>query len=104
MEQLLLTGSDQATTPVEPLSGDDALPLVALATVGAEHISYFAATDTNIAGGYVGLGTDVLAQARHEGAAELADLAITLALGVEVGASLATTHIHCRPTFSISYF
>jgi hypothetical protein len=37
--------------------------------------------------------TNVLAELPHEGHAELADLVVGLALGVEVAASLATAHI-----------
>ena len=37
--------------------------------------------------------TDVLAELPHEGNAELADLVVGLALGVEVAATLATAHV-----------
>ena len=37
--------------------------------------------------------TDVLVELPHEGNAELADLVVRLALGVEVAATLATTHV-----------
>ena len=37
--------------------------------------------------------TDVLVELPHEGNAELADLVVRLALGVEVGTTLATTHV-----------
>jgi hypothetical protein len=37
--------------------------------------------------------TDVLAELPHEGNAELADLVVGLALGVEVGTTLATAHV-----------
>ena len=37
--------------------------------------------------------TDVLAELPHERNAELADLVIRLALGVEVGTTLATAHV-----------
>ena len=37
--------------------------------------------------------TDVLVKLPHEGNAELADLVVRLALGIKVGATLATTHV-----------
>lgn len=90
----MLTWSDQASTPVQALSCQDTLPFVPLAAVGTEHVSDLSAADTDITGGHVSVGADVLAQSRHEGAAELANLAITLALGVEVGTSFTSTHVH----------
>lgn len=39
--------------------------------------------------------TDVLVELPHEGNAELADLVVGLALGVEVASSLATAHVDC---------
>lgn len=85
-------GSDQAAAPGEALSGQDALPLVADLAVGAKHPADLAAGHTNVAGGHVGLGANVLAQLAHEGVAEAANLAVALALGVKVGATLAAAH------------
>lgn len=39
--------------------------------------------------------TNVLVELPHEGNAELADLVVRLALGVEVASSLATAHVDC---------
>ena len=39
--------------------------------------------------------TDVLVELPHESNAELADLVVGLALGVEVASSLATAHVDC---------
>lgn len=58
----------------------------------AEHGADFAATDADVAGGHVGELTDVAEELHHEALAEPDDLGVGLALGVEVGASLATTH------------
>jgi hypothetical protein len=37
----------------------------------------------------------MLAELPHEGNAELADLVVGLALGVKVGTTLGTAHVHC---------
>jgi hypothetical protein len=86
------TRSDQATTPVEALARQDALELVPLLAIGAEHVSDLAASDTDVAGGHVGVAADVLAQLAHEGDAEPSDFGVGLALGVEIGATLAAAH------------
>lgn len=86
-------GTDEGTTPAAALAGENTLPLVADLLVLAEHEANLAAGDTDITGGNVGVGTDVLAQLGHEGDTEAADLAVALALGVEVGSTLATTHV-----------
>jgi hypothetical protein len=44
----------------------------------------------------MGIGpTNVLAELPHEGNAELADFVVGLALGVKVGTTLGTAHVHC---------
>lgn len=91
---LPLTRPNQTSTPGEPLAREDALPLVALLAVRAEHVADLAAADADVARGYVGLGADVLTQPAHEGIAEPSDLVVALALGVEVGAALAAAHVH----------
>ena len=88
-----LTRSDQATTPGHALARQNTLPLVPLLPVGAEQVGDLASTDTDVTGRHVRLGTDVLAQPPHEGVAESPDLAVALALGVEVRSSLATSHV-----------
>ncbi len=85
-------GADERSTPVEALAGKDTLELVALTAVGTEEVADLAATNANVASGNIGVGTDVAGQLAHEGDAEAADLGIRLALGVEVGTTLATTH------------
>lgn len=90
-----LTRSDQASAPVQPLAREDTLPLVPQPAVGAEHVTDLAAAHADIAGGHVGVGADVLAQPLHEGVAEFTDLVVALALGVKVGSSLSTAHVHC---------
>jgi hypothetical protein len=86
-------GPDQATTPAATLAGKDTLPLVGERAVGTEHVTDLAASDTDVTSGDVGLGANVLVKFTHEGNAEAADLAVGLALGVEVGATLATAHV-----------
>ena len=85
-------GSDQATSPVATLAGKDAFPPVPLCSVGAEHVSDLTRGNTNVTGRNVGVSTNVLVKLAHEGNAELADLVVRLALGVEVGTTLATAH------------
>lgn len=86
-------GTDQRTTPATALAGEDTLPLVADLAVLAKEETDLTTGDTNVTGGDVGVGTDVLAQLGHEGHAEATDLVVGLALGVEVGTTLATTHV-----------
>lgn len=86
-------GTDQAATPGAALAGQDTLPSVALAAVGTKHVADLTATDTNITGGHVSVGANVLGELSHERLAESADLVVTLALGVEVGTTLATTNV-----------
>ena len=87
-------GADQRTTPGEALAGKDTLETVGSLAVGAEHVTDLAATNTDITSGNIGIGTNVLGKLSHESAAEATDLRIGLALGVEVGTTLATTHAH----------
>jgi hypothetical protein len=86
-------GADERTTPAAALTGENTLPLVADLLVLAEHEANLAAGDTDIAGGDVSVGTDVLAQLGHEGDTEAANLVVGLALGIEVGTTLTTTHV-----------
>lgn len=88
-------GTDERATPVETLAGKDTSELVALTAVGTEHVTDLAATNTDITSGNIGIGTNVSGELAHEGNAEAANLVVTLALGVEVGTTLATTHHHC---------
>lgn len=90
----VLTRSDQATTPGQALAGEDTLELVLLLAVGTEHEADLAATSTNVTSRHVGVGANVTAELAHESDAESADLVVGLALGVEVGTTLATTHHH----------
>ncbi len=85
-------GADVATSPRETLPGEDADPLVAELFVLAEHVRDLAGTSADVARGDVGVGTNVPLELGHEGDTETADLAVRLALGVEVGATLAAAH------------
>jgi hypothetical protein len=55
-------------------------------------VSDLEATDTDITGGHISVGTNVSAQLTHERNAEAANLGVRLSLGVEVGTTLTTTH------------
>jgi hypothetical protein len=85
-------GADERTTPGTALAGEDTLPLVADLAVLAEEETDLTTGDTDITGGDVSVGTDVLAELGHEGDAETTDFVVGLALGVEVGTTLTTTH------------
>jgi hypothetical protein len=87
--------SDQAASPCKTLSSQDTLPFLGLGLVGAEEVTDFAAANTDITSWHIGIGTNVLAQLAHESNAELADLIIRLALGIEICSSLSTTNVHC---------
>jgi len=84
---------DQAATPAATLAGEDTLPLVGESAVSTEHVTDLTASDTNVTSRHISLGANVLVQLAHETVAEAADLAVGLALGVEVGATLATAHV-----------
>ena len=86
-------GADQTATPGATLAGEDTLPGVAHLAVLAEQEADLATGDTDITGGDVSVGTDVAGQLGHEGDTEATDLAVGLALGVEVGATLTTAHV-----------
>ena len=85
-------GTDQRAAPVEALAGEHADELVADALVLAEQEADLAAAHADVAGGHVGELADVAAELGHERLAEAHDLAVALALGVEVGAALAAAH------------
>jgi len=89
-------GTDEGTTPAATLSGEDTLPLVADRLVGTKHVTDLTATNTNVTSGNISVGTNVSAQLLHEGVAEATDLVVRLALGVEVGTTLTTTHVHWK--------
>jgi len=88
--------SDQRTAPSFTLAGQHALPLVLLRTVGTKQVSNLTSSNPDISGGHISVGANVLAQLAHEGDAELPDLVVGFALGIEVCSSLATTDVHCR--------
>ncbi len=85
-------GAGEGAAEGEALAGQDAGPLVADALVLTEHVGDLTAADAEVAGGNVGVGADVAAELGHEGLAEVHDLVVGLALGVEVGAALAAAH------------
>ena len=62
------------------------------APVLAEEIADLARADADVAGGDVGELADVLIELVHEALAEAHDLAVALALRIEVAAALAAAH------------
>ncbi len=85
-------GPDQRAAPVPALAGQDAGELVAELLVHPEQEADLTAAHADIAGGNVCVGADVPEELHHEGLAETHDLAIRLALRIEVGATLAAAH------------
>lgn len=88
-------GANQRTTPAAALASENALPSASLGAVCAKHPTNLTRRDTNVTSGHIRVGANVLAQLAHEGNAKLANLIVRLALGVEVGTTLSTTHGHC---------
>ena len=85
-------GAGERAAEGEALAGEHAGPFVADALVLAEHVSDFAAADTQVTCGNVGVRANVAVELGHERLAEAHDLVVGLALRVEVGAALAAAH------------
>ena len=83
-------GAGEGAAPLEAFAGEDAgFPAVGDALVLAEHVADLAAADADVAGGDVGVLTDVAIKFGHEGLAEAHDFVVRLPFGVKVGAALA---------------
>lgn len=80
------------SSPVGTLTGKDTSVLVPVFLVGTEHEANFTSTSTNVTSRDISVGTDVSRELLHEGVAESSDLAVGLALGVEVGTTFTTAH------------
>jgi hypothetical protein len=87
--------TNQRSTPRSTLSSQNTLPPIAFRAVRSEHPANLARRNADVAGGHVGVRANVLVELPHEGDAELADLVIGLALGVEIGATFAAAHVDC---------
>lgn len=85
--------SDQRSTPGETLSGQDTLEGVAKLSVLSKQVTDLSSSDVNVTGRDISVGSDVSLELSHERNAESADLAVRLALGVEVRTSLSTSHV-----------
>ncbi len=85
-------GTAERAAEGEALAGEHTGELVADALVLAEEVADLAAAHADVAGGHVGVGTDVALELGHERLAEGHDLAVGLALGVEVRTALSTAH------------
>lgn len=83
---------DEGTAPLDVLTSEDPCELVPEALVLPKQVADLASADTNVASRNVGVSADVPLELGHEGLAEAHDLVVGLALGVEVGATLATAH------------
>jgi hypothetical protein len=88
--------TDVGSTPVDALTSEDTNPLVAELLVLAKHECDFTSTSTDVTSRNIRVRTDMALELGHESNAEAADFIVTLALRVEVGAALATTHGKAR--------
>src|SRR5690554_371603 len=80
----------QRAAPEQTLAGQNAFITTGQTLVLAEHVTDLACTHADITRRYVSGRTDVAVEFVHEGLTETHDLLIGAALGVEVGAALAT--------------
>ena len=85
-------GTNQRAAPVESLARKHAGELIAKALVLSEEEADLAAAHADVAGGHVGVWSDVALEFGHKALAEAHDFAIALALGIEVRAALASAH------------
>lgn len=104
--------SDEASTPVQALPSEHTSKLIPELLVGTEEETNLASTGTNITGcnsnsvnhihhskkksqltRNVSVLSNVSVKLEHESVAEPTDFAVGLALGVEIGPTLSTTHV-----------
>ena len=86
--------SDQTSTPASTLSSQNSLPLVLLCSVCTEQPSDLSWGNTNISSGDISISSNVLVEFAHESYAELSDLVVGFALGVEICSTFATSDVH----------
>lgn len=67
--------------------------MVADLPVLPEHVTNLTASNTNVTSRNIGVSADVLGELSHERDTEATDFVVGLALGVEVGTTLATAHV-----------
>src|SRR5208337_2569362 len=85
-------GTNQRTAPAQALAGQDAGEFIAQPLVLAEQETDLASAHADVAGGNVGVRSDVALQFGHEALAETHHFVVTLALGIEIAAALAAAH------------
>ena len=88
-------GASEGAAEGEAFAGQDAGPLVAKALVLAKHVANLARASANVTSRNVGVWANVASKLSHKGLAECHNLAVRLALWIEVGAALATAHGEC---------
>ena len=88
-------GTRKGTTIGKALAGKNARPFIAQTLVLAKHIANLTSSYAKIACGYVSIGTNMTTKLCHKRLAECHNLAVGLALRIEVRASLAATHWQC---------
>ena len=83
-------GPDEAAAPLDALAGENPGELVRQLLVLAEQEADLTSANTDVPGRDIGARADVSVELAHEGLAEAHDLAVALALGVEVRSALAS--------------
>ena len=83
---------NEASTPIKVLSGENPGELVRQFLVHAKEVPDLAETHANVPGRNIGKLPDMAEQLAHKGLAEAHDLGVGFTFGIEVRASLATTH------------
>ena len=84
-------GPGEGSAGSDGLSGEDSGEVVPHPLVLAVHEADLPSAYADVTCGDVGVGSDVPLELSHEGLAEAHDLAVGLALGVEVGSSLSSS-------------
>src|SRR5882762_7272476 len=85
-------GTNQRTAPTQAFAGQHAGEFVGEPLVLAEQEADLASAHADVAGGHVGVGTNVAIEFGHEALAETHDFVVALALGIEIRTTLAAAH------------
>ncbi len=84
--------ADTAAAKFQRLAREHAFKAIHNTLVLTKHVAHFAPAHADITRRDVGIRADVFVKLGHESLAEAHNLALTLALGVEIGTALAATH------------
>ena len=85
-------GASEGAAEGEAFTGQDAGPLIAKALVLAKHVADLSCAGANVTSWHVGVWTNVAGKLSHKGLAKRHNLAVRLALWIEVRAAFAAAH------------